>query len=101
MEFKFVAPIASAAAATPLGRLHPETATTSARPATRAVRIRMGDSLLRGKRQAPSGYRRRYYSFSARARQRCERRIRDGARASTPATAMKPSYDNGLAKTCT
>src|SRR6266571_2849689 len=77
MEFKFVAPIASAAAATPLGRLQPETATTSARPATRAVMIRMGDSLSRRKRAKRRAGTGGYYSFRARTRYRCERRIRN------------------------
>src|SRR5206468_10089485 len=76
MEFKFVAPIASAAAATPVGRLQPETATTSARPATRAVIIRMGDSLSRRKRVKRRAGTGGYYSFRARTRYRCERRIR-------------------------
>jgi hypothetical protein len=42
MEFKLVAPIASAAAAAPLGLLQAEKAIASARPAATAVTVRMG-----------------------------------------------------------
>src|SRR5437870_4594458 len=46
MEVKFVAPSASPAAATPLGRLQPETATANARPANRDVMVRMERSFI-------------------------------------------------------
>src|SRR5258705_9949092 len=46
MELRFVAPIASAAAATPVFWLQPASATANARPATRAVMLRISDSLV-------------------------------------------------------
>src|SRR5262245_23933630 len=51
MELRFVAPIASAAAATPVFALHPESATVSARTATTAVMVRIGTPVLRGQLQ--------------------------------------------------
>src|ERR1051325_4398701 len=41
MEFRFAAPMASAAAATPVFALQPAIAATNARPATRAVIVRI------------------------------------------------------------
>src|SRR5438067_5407342 len=48
MEFRFVAPITSAAAATPVLLLHPASAVvnTNARPATRAVIVRIDTPLI-------------------------------------------------------
>src|ERR1041384_4896341 len=48
MEFRFVAPIASAAAATPVFARHPESATVSATTATTAVMVRIATPCYEG-----------------------------------------------------
>jgi hypothetical protein len=54
MEFKLVAPIASAAAAAPLGLLQAEKASASARLATMAVMVRMWTPFRRDAKPAPN-----------------------------------------------
>src|SRR5258705_13403241 len=91
MEFRFVAPIASAAAATPLGRLQPETARVSARPTTRAVMVRI-ETPCREARQA----RQTEYRRAAILQLRCAYRYR-GETAGPPETVGRKSRAWSLA----